>query len=141
MKFDRNKFDSAKLERCIKLLSELKTIEYEITYSKLNQEEIDKGYTPCPYVNYKYPEELYEVDELLPDDYDYPENVENLPFIGEHIIDNVDYSKLTIDNIRTILTALFEHERFGEGMIARGVNKGIFLNTLLRLKYLIENEK
>ena len=33
MKFDRNKFDSAKLERCIKLLSELKTIEYEIVYT------------------------------------------------------------------------------------------------------------
>ena len=141
MKFDRNKFDSAKLERCIKLLSELKTIEYEITYSKLNKEQIDKGYKPCPYIIYKYPNALYEVSDLLPDDYDYPENVENLPFIGEHIIDSVDYSKLTIDNISTILTALFEHERFGEGMIAHGVNKGIFLNTLLRLKELIDNEK
>ena len=141
MIFDKNKFDSAKLERCIKLLKELKTIEYEITYSKLSQEQIDKGYKPCPYVNYKYPKELYEVSSLLPDDYDYPENVENLPFTGEHIIDNVDYSKLTIDNVSTIITALFEHERFGEGMIARGVEQGIFLNTLLRLKELIDKGK
>ena len=100
MKFDRNKFDSAKLERCIKLLSELKTIEYEITYSKLNKEQIDKGYKPCPYIIYKYPNTLYEVSDLLPDDYDYPENVKNLPFIG--ISSEVHQSNIILSNYRIL---------------------------------------
>ena len=117
-------FDKEKLERCINLLSKLKKIECEITYSKLSEEDINKGIKPCPYPHYNYPEELFEVEELLTPDYNYN--------------DNLDYSALNVENIRTVITVIFRGERFCDGSIARGVESGILLNSLLRLRDILD---
>ena len=129
--------DKEKLERCINLLSKLKKIECEITYSKLSEEDINKGIKPCSYPHYNYPEELFEVEELLTPDYNYTDNLEKPPFINRKI-DNLDYSALNVENIRTVITVIFRGERFCDGSIARGVESGILLNSLLRLRDILD---
>ena len=136
-KNNKASIDREKLERCITLLSELKEIECEITYSKVSEEDKARGVVPCPYPHYKYPKELFEVESLLPDDYDYPVNIRKFLPKSKYVKD-VDFSKLTIKNISTIITWVFEEERFGEGSIANGVRTGILLNSLLRLREILD---
>ncbi len=120
---------STNLDNLIDLVKTTKKIEWD-GGNVIGKTEDGKDIRQWPYPI--YPDGLFEsLCELIGTDKNYIENYEKLG-------DPIDYSSLTIEELRTVITHYVRGERFCDGLLAGALENGTLLKVLERIKELYD---